>query len=232
MAGFIIFPEAVPHLSFAHTKAGAIAWTLIYTVYNTCFILRDFEIVPRSYFFILLALTDIAIAVCVLTMVCNTLRDKGQFWSSNMLELASIGWISTQVVRGVVVSSGGPILLGILLIRFVQDGVYKELILWLICTIIEFTVSELTIVYAVVFACLFISFIYIYRHNALFIVCTPIISIGVIFYLLWKMKKKKWKDAVNDVKLDGIEFYAGFSNYFLPLPLRNDGAPPVSVAWW
>ena len=230
--GFALFSDIVPYLSYEHTKAGGVAWTIIYTVYNIGFILRDFEIIPKSYFFILLALADITIAVCVLTMVCNTLRDRGKFWSSNMLELASLGWLSTQVVRGIVLSSGGPILLGILIIRFVQDGVYKELILWLFCAVIEFFVEDTTIVYISLSVSLALAFFYIYRHNTLFIVLSPFLLLYVLFVVLIKLRKKKWSNAVNEVKLDGIQFYEGISGYFLPLPLRNDDAPPAPPVWW
>ena len=149
-----------------------------------------------------------------------------------MLELASLGWISTQVVRGVVVSSGGPIILGILIIRFVQDSVYKEMLLWLFCALVEFTIDDLTVVYICTLTSLAAAFLYIYRHNTILVICTPFVAIITLFSILWKMRKKKWKNAVNDVKLDGLQIYSGFSYYFLPLPLRNDDAPPAPPAWW
>ena len=50
-----------------------------------------------------------------------------EFWSSNLLELCSVVWLSSQVVRGVVLTSGVPILVSIAIVRYVQDKIKKEL---------------------------------------------------------------------------------------------------------
>jgi hypothetical protein len=230
---FAVFPDAVPHLSYSHTIAGALAWSVIYSFYNAFFLIRDLDLIPRTYFYIVLAMCDVSVTVCVLMMVCNTLRDKGIFWSSNMLELASLGWISAQAVRGGVLSSAVPILVSIALIRFVQDGVYKELFVWVVCAVLEGAVQDDLVLYASLCGVLSIVFVYVYRHNALLVLLSPIIAFATACKLLWRRRKSKWPAVIQRTKMDGLDIYMKLSNYFLPLPTRaDDSAPPEATRWW
>ena len=230
---FALFVEAVPHLAYRHTQAGAIAWTAIYSAYAVLIIVRDSKSIPQSYFLIILALADITIALCVLTMVCNTLRDRGKFWSSNMLELASIGWISAQIVKGVVLSSGAPILIATALVRFVQDGVKKEAALWIVCTLVESFVTDVLALYLSMAGLILIAFCYIYRHNVAMVLLSPIIAVAVAGRLLWALRKQSWTLAVQNTKMDGMQLYLSYGAYFVQLPTRADDVPPISThPWW
>lgn len=234
---FLTFSGVSFHLYYEHTRVGAITWCCIYTVVEIGILLRDVNVIPKNYFFILLALSDIVISVGILIMVCNTLRDKGRFWSSNLLELCSIVWVSSQIVRGVVIMSGIPILFSIAFIRFVQDGSRKELAVW-VCAIGLEWFFEPTLTYGGMLVLLLMVFLYIYRHVGILIILTPLVCVGVfILFCVNVGNTRTFTTAYKNTKMDleaiNRKFGDRYGKWFLSLPTRADPVTQQTVStWW
>ena len=222
---FGIDHKALFHHSYYHTRMGAVAWAVVYSLLETLFIMHDLNLIQKSYFFLLLAAGDIVVATCVLTMGCNTARDGGEFWSSNMLELGSVVYVSSQYVRGVVVSSGLPILLSITFIRFAQDGVKKELVVWVVACVFECFVEDLVYLYTSLLVLLMVVFIYVYRHTIIVLLAAPLLAVPVLLYALYKAAMFGWVEALRQTETDVKGVYNKVFSCFSSRPQRKDFGP-------
>lgn len=219
--------NTVLHHARSYNRAGAIAWSLIYIFLEALFIARDLNILLRGYFFIMLAALDVAVTVAVMIMACNTMRDGGEFWSSNLLELCSVVWISAQVVRGVVLSSGLPILISIGFIRIVQDGVYKEAFLWTLAAILEAVLDDTSTLYVCILCIVSVAFVYVYRHMCVPLLLSPLLLVFVSVYYVWVRSTRGSIDVFEYVKTDVINCYEKYyGRFFPPLPKRRDRFTP------
>ena len=217
LAWFGVKHNTVSHHARSYNRAGAITWCLIFFALEAMLILRDYNVMSKSYFFIMLAAGSIAVAVSVLIMACNTIQYKGEFWSSNLLELCGVIWICSQVVKGVVLSSGVPILISIGFIRFVQDGIYKEAIVWITASVVEGVVDDSRIVYIIFLCLLCITFMYVYRHTCLPLLLSPFLVVPLCILYFWNNRD------FEKTRYDAIEFYEKhYGSKFPSLPKRRD----------
>ena len=51
---FGIDHKALFHHSYYHTRMGAVAWAVVYSLLETLFIMHDLNLIQKSYFFLLM----------------------------------------------------------------------------------------------------------------------------------------------------------------------------------
>ena len=233
LAWFGIQHNTVIHHAREYNRAGAVAWSVLYILLEGMFIARDVGVLSKGYFFIMLAFYDILIAVSIMILVCNTMRDGGEFWSSNLLELCSVVWLSSQVVRGVVLTSGVPILVSIAIVRYVQDKIKKESLIWLMAIVVESAVSEVFVVHMTMVVLLSIVFLYMYRHTCLLLLLSPIFAVVLLLYYSWARLVLGSSDTFEKVRYDMMETYSTYyGSKFPSLPKRKEFTELRAVNVW